>query len=112
MTAQPYFVLAPRFAATGLIQHVTRGADAISLVDGQAPVAGVDLADLTRRTAASWTRLGIGLSYSHEGTGRDGVLRMPVEASLAIERTVASGSGVVPAALTSRVMLRVYKRVK
>ena len=36
---------------------------------------------------------------------------MPVEAGLAIERTVASGSGLVPAALTTRLWFRVYKKL-
>ncbi len=111
VSVQPYFVLAPRLAITGLAQYTRRGADAVTLSEGQPDIPGADVNTLARNTKASATRVGAGLSYSHDGTGRDGVQRMPVEASLSIERTVASGSGLVPAALTARVMIRVYKSV-
>ncbi len=88
-TARPFFRMATNLAIAGSLQHERRGTDVVEYVDGQAPVAGADINDLTIGTAWSATRIGIGLSYSHDGMGREGVLRMPVEASFSVERTVA-----------------------
>ncbi|MEO5825619.1 MAG: hypothetical protein ABIR59_07010 [Gemmatimonadales bacterium] len=109
--AQPFFRMATNLAVTGLLQHERRGADTFQYIDGQTPVTGANVADLSIGTRSSVTRIGLGLSYSHDGRGRDGALRMPVEASFSVERAVASSRGVVPAPLTSRVQFRIYKAI-
>ncbi len=111
LSMQPYVRLAPHLAVSGMVQHQRRGSDVVTLIAGQPPVAGATPADLTFGTKADATRIGIGLSYAHEGRNREGILKMPVEASFQIERTVASGAGIVPAAMTTRVMVRVYKQI-
>ncbi len=111
LAAQPFFRMATNLAIAGLVQHERRGADTFQYVDGQAPITGADIADLSIGTRSTVTRIGLGLSYSHDGRAREGVLRMPVEASFSVERTVASSSGVVASPLTSRVQFRIYKAI-
>ena len=109
ITAQPFFRLAPRLAFTGLVSYRRRGSDRTTYVSGQNPVAGTAASVLDSGTASDATIVGVGFSYVHDGMHRDGILRMPVEAGFSIERIVRSGSGVVPATLTSRLVFRVYK---
>ncbi len=106
---QPFVRLAPRLAIVGAVQWWTRGTDRWSWGALQAPLPGRDPAVLEAGSGASATRLGIGLSYVHDGTHRDATGRMPVEAAFGIERTIQSGSGVVDAPMTARVTLRLYK---
>lgn len=108
---QPYARLAPHLAIAGMVSHQRRGSDVVTLIEGQPPITGADPSELEIGTKSDATRIGIGLSYAHEGRNREGLLKMPVEASFAIERTVASGTGIVPAAITTRVMLRIYKSI-
>ncbi len=109
VTAQPFFRLAPHLAITGLVQHQRRGADRLTWADPTLTIDGLDLGALTAGTAANATRVGVGLSYVHDGLSREGILRMPVEAGLSIERTVGSSAGVVATPLTTRIVFRVYK---
>lgn len=109
ITVQPFFRLAPHLAFAGLISYQRRGSDLTTYVTGQNPVAGADASVLDAGSASDAMVVGAGFSYVHDGRHRDGILRMPVEAGLSIERTVRSGSGVVPASLTSRLVFRVYK---
>ncbi len=111
LTARPYWRLADRLAIAGSVQWFHRGTDRWSLPGDQAAPFGGDVATMGDGTAASAVRVGLGMSYAHDGTRRDGERRMPVEAGLAIERTVASGSGLVPVALTTRLWFRVYKKL-
>ncbi|MBA2292273.1 MAG: hypothetical protein H0W15_07445 [Gemmatimonadales bacterium] len=112
LTARPFFRMAASLAIAGLVQYERRGSDMFEYVDGQDPIVGADVEALATGTRAAATRVGIGLSYSHDGRGRDGVLRMPVEASFSVERTVASSLGVVSAPTTSRVQFRIYKAIR
>ncbi|MES2306018.1 MAG: hypothetical protein V4558_10940 [Gemmatimonadota bacterium] len=109
VTVQPFFRLAPRLAFTGLVSYQRRGADATTYITGQDPVGGAAASILDAGTGADATIVGVGFSYVHDGHHRDGILRMPVEAGLSIERTIRSGSGLVVASLTSRLVFRVYK---
>jgi hypothetical protein len=109
LSAQPFFRLAPHLAFAGLVSYWRRGSDVTAYVTGQAPVAGAEASVLDAGTAANATVIGVGFSYVHDGKHRDGILRMPVEAGFSMERTIRSGSGVVPATLTSRLVFRVYK---
>ncbi len=112
ISVRPFFRMAANLAIAGLVQHERRGADGFQYVDGQSPIAGAEIADLANGTESTATWIGIGLTYSHDGRGRDGVLRMPVEASFSVERTVASSRGLVPAPVTSRVQFRIYKAIR
>jgi hypothetical protein len=78
-------------------------------VNGQAPIAGVDPTQLDIGSGANAVVVGIGLSYVYTGVSRDGTTGLPVEAGWSIERTVTSGRGIFPDAMTSRVSLRIYR---
>jgi hypothetical protein len=106
--AQPFFRIADRFALTGTLRWWRRGADAWSAPGGATDPA---ITAMGANTEASAVVVGAGLAYAHHGVHVDGVPRMPVEAGLGIERTVASGSGLVAKALTTRVWFRVYGRL-
>ncbi len=109
--ARPYYRLVDRLAIVGMVQWWKRSADAWSLADGATAPAGGDATAMGNGTAASALRVGLGLSYAHDGSARDGVVRMPVEAGLGIERVLSSGSGLVEAPVTTRLWFRVYKRL-
>lgn len=111
VTAQPYWRLVDRLAIAGSVQWFHRGEDRWSLPAGAAAPFGGSVTTMGNGTAASAVRVGLGLSYAHDGTRRTGETFMPVEAGLAVERTVASGSGLVAAELTTRLWFRVYKRL-
>ena len=111
VTAQPFYRIVPHFALTALVQYQRRGGDQLAWADPSTAIDGIDLATLVRGTAANATRVGVGLSFVHDGRNREGLLKMPVEAGFSIERTVASSAGVVATPLTSRVVFRVYKAI-
>lgn len=111
VTIQPFFRVVPHLAITGLVQHQRRGTDRLEWADPTQAIEGLDLGALVTGSGANATRLGLGLSYVHDGMSREGILRMPVEAGFSIERTVGSSSGVVTTPLTTRMVFRVYKRV-
>ncbi len=111
VTAQPFYRIVPHFALTALIQYQRRGTDGLAWADPTQAIAGLDLATLVRGTAANAMRVGLGISFVHDGRNREGVLKMPVEAGFSIERTVASSAGVVATPLTSRMVLRIYKPI-
>ncbi|HEY3935494.1 MAG TPA: hypothetical protein VGL65_12850 [Gemmatimonadales bacterium] len=109
ITARPFFRFAPHLALAGVLQYWRLTASNTSYLAGQAPIPGVDASVLDIGSAANAVVVGIGLSYSHDGVGRDGHTGSPVEAGWSIERTIASGAGIFPAALTTRVYLRIYR---
>ena len=109
ITAQPFFRLASHLAFAGLISYWRSGADLTTYVSGQNPVAGAPASVLDEGTASDAFVVGAGFSYVHDGRGRDGILRMPVEAGFWVDRTVQSGRGVVSPIVSSRVVFRVYK---
>jgi|CXWL01.1.fsa_nt_gi hypothetical protein len=111
VTAQPFYRIVPHFALTALVQYQRRGSDQLSWADPTQAIAGLDLATLVSGTSANATRVGLGVSFVHDGVNRQGVRKMPVEAGFSIERTVASSAGVVTTPLTSRMVIRVYKRL-
>ncbi len=111
LTAEPFLRLADRLAIVGAATWIQRGEDRWTLPGGDPPAGTGNIAAMSEGTSASALRLGLGMSYAHAGHTRTGEQRMPVEAGLAIERTVSSGSGMVPAPLTTRMWLRVYKRL-
>lgn len=111
ITIQPFFRVVSHLAITGLVQHQRRGADDLAWADPAQAIEGLDLGTLVSGSGANATRIGLGLSYVHDGLSREGILRMPVEAGFSIERTVSSSRGVVTTPLTTRMVFRVYKRV-
>lgn len=111
LTAQPFYRIVPHLALTALVQYQRRGADALAWADPGQAIAGLDLASLVQGTGANAMRVGLGLSFVHDGVNREGIRKMPVEAGFSIERTVGSSAGVVPMPLTSRMVIRIYKPV-
>ncbi len=108
VTAQPFVRLADRLALSGSLTWWQRGRDAWRAESGDPDSEVTRMGD---GTAANALRLGAGLAYAHAGTHVDGVTRMPVEAGLSLERTVASGEGLVARPLTTRLWFRVYARL-
>lgn len=111
LTVRPFYRIVPHLAVTGLAQVERRGRDAVRYADG-GELPGVPASLLADGSAADAVRVGLGLSYAHDGVHRDGAVRMPVEAGFSLERTIASGRGVMPTPLTTRIMLRVYKPIR
>jgi hypothetical protein len=109
LTARPFVRLAPHLALTGMASYWRKGEDRYTYAVGQGEIAGASLSEMQRGTAADALQLGVGLSYVHPGEMRDKAMTMPVEAGFSIERTVASGRGIVPSPLTTRMTFRVYK---
>jgi hypothetical protein len=108
---EPFIRLVDRLAITGALSWESRGDDRWSTVGEIVPPGTGQVDDMGIGSARTATRWGLGLSYAHDGTGRDGTRRMPVEAGLAIERIIQSGSGLVLAPATTRLWFRVYKRL-
>lgn len=108
LTARPFFRVADRLAATASATWWRRGGDQWSTAVAADAAA---VAAMGEGTAASALLVGAGLAYAHGGQHLDGVARMPVEAGLSVERTVWSGSGLVPRELVARLYFRVYKRL-
>jgi hypothetical protein len=109
--ARPFIRLADHMVIAGSLSWLSRGSDSWEYVSGATPASGGDPATMSVGTAVSRIDMGIGLSYSHDGRNRQGVLKMPVEAGLSLERTVSSGSGLVPIGLTTRLWFRVSKQL-
>jgi hypothetical protein len=110
VSARPFFRIADRLAMTGSAAYVQKGEDHWTL-PGDEPLPGSDLAAMGVGTDASALRVGVGLSYAHDGRHVDGAVRMPVEAGLTVERTVWSGSGLVAQQHVTKMWFRVYKRL-
>jgi hypothetical protein len=94
-----------------MVSYWRKASDGYAYATGQGEITGASLSELEGGTAGNALLLGIGLSYVHPGDRRNSLMRMPVEAGLAIERTVSSGAGIVPASLTTRMTFRVYKPI-
>jgi hypothetical protein len=109
VSARPFVRIADRLALVGSASWFRRGEDRWTLDDGSASES--ELAAMATGTSADAIRLGLGLSYAHDGAHVDAVRRMPVEAGLHLERTVSSGSGLVAQQLVTRMWFRVYKRL-
>jgi len=106
---RPSLRFAPHLAIAGMAQYWWRGASRTGFLDSQSTIAGADPAQLDVGSAANAVVVGIGLSYVYSGASRDGTTGLPVEAGWSIERTVSSGRGIFPDAMTSRVSLRIYR---
>lgn len=111
LTARPFLRMAPHLALTGMASYWRKGTDVYGYATGQGEIPGASLSELEGGTAADALQLGLGLSYVHPGGIRNATMLMPVEAGLAIERTVSSGRGIVPSSLTTRMTFRVYKPI-
>jgi hypothetical protein len=111
VSAQPFVRMAPHLALTGLASYWRKGADQYAYATGQGEIAGAALSELGQGTAADAFRVGLGLSYVHLGETRGTSKTMPVEAGFSIERTIASGRGLVSSPLTTRMTFRLYKQL-
>jgi hypothetical protein len=110
LTARPFVRVADRLALVGSAAWSRRGEDRWSSTSGDETTAA-DVADMGVGTGATALRLGVGLSYAHDGSHVDGVQRVPVEAGLHLERLAWSGSGLVAQQLVTRMWFRVYKKL-
>jgi hypothetical protein len=108
---QPFLRIVDRFALVGSARYERIGDDAWQAAAGTDLPAGLDPSVMNAGTGSSALRVGLGLSYVHDGVHRDGTVKMPVEASLQVERAVWSGAGIVSTTLGSRMMFRVYKKL-
>jgi hypothetical protein len=109
ITMRPFIAFAPHLAATAMVQFWRRSGSSTDYLTGQVAVPGVAASIVDEGSAANALVMGIGIAYSHTGVSRYGEVSMPVEASWSVERTVASGTGIFPVALTTRVSLRIYR---
>ncbi len=111
ISARPFLRLATHLSLFGAVDFWTRQADKFDYAAGQPPVEGVDLSVLSEGTKSDALLLSGGLSYSHSGENKLGILKLPLDASVRYERIVRSGTGVLPDANTIRVDLRLYTRL-
>jgi hypothetical protein len=107
--AQPYLRVADHLALVGTARWMREADASFAAALGSAPISGGTITTMGAGTGSGAVLVGLGLSYAHDGVNREGVRRMPVEAGLGLERLVASGSGLVPARLTTTLRFRVYK---
>lgn len=112
ITARPFVRIADRLALTGSAAWYQRGEDSWSNTGtGTEGPSAADVAAMGIGTDATALRVGLGLSYAHDGRHVDQVQRLPVEAGLVVERTAWSGSGLVAQQLVTRMWFRVYKKL-
>jgi hypothetical protein len=110
ITARPFVRVADRLSLAGSASWFRRGTDTWSSDAADAPAAS-DLSAMALGSDASALKVGVALAYAHDGRHVDGATRMPVEAGLALERTIWSGSGLVSQQTVTRMWFRVYKRL-
>jgi hypothetical protein len=110
-SARPFVRLATHLSLFGAVDYWSRRADAFSYAPGQPPIAGADLGVLAKGTKADALLLSGGLSYSHSGESKLGILKLPLDASFRYQRIARSGTGILPDANTVRVDLRFYTRL-
>jgi hypothetical protein len=111
IAARPWISFAPHLALSGVVQYWRRGASTTGLLKGQQALPGVDPTLVDIGSAANAFVAGIGLSYFHDGRSRSGEVSLPLEAGWSIERTVTSNAGIFPDNLTSRVYIKIYRRL-
>jgi Arc/MetJ family transcription regulator len=111
VSVRPFFRLATYLSLYGAVDYWSRKADTFSYAAGQSPIEGVDLEVLARGTRTDALLLSGGISYSHAGESKLGLMRLPLDASLRYERILRSQTGILPDASTVRVDLRLYTRL-
>lgn len=111
LSARPFLRLATHLSLFAGVDVWARQADKFSYVAGQPPIEGVDIGVLALGTKSDAVLVSGGISYSHSGESKRGVLGLPMDASVKYERVARSGAGLVPDLNTVRVDLRLYSRL-
>ena len=111
ISAQPFFRLATYLSLFGSVDYWKRRRDKFTYVDGQPPIAGVDINVLADGTSTDMLMLAGGISFAHSGLNKRGETRLPMDASVRYQRIARSSTGLVPDASTVRVEVRFYGRI-
>jgi hypothetical protein len=111
LTFRPFFRLAPYLSLYGGAEYWAKGEDKWSYVAGQTPVPGIDLAVMGLGSKSNAVLLSGGISYSHSGLNKYGILNLPLDASLRYERVARSTLGVFPDGNVVTIDLRFYSRL-
>jgi hypothetical protein len=111
LSGHPFFRLAPYLSLYAGVDYWTKQADQFSYAAGQPPLSGFDPAVLGQGSESNAFTLSAGLSYSHAGLSKRGLLGLPMDASFRYQRIVRSTRGLVSDINTVRVDLRFYTRI-
>ena len=111
VSARPFIRLATHLSVYGAVDYWTRQLDRFEYAAGQPPVEGVDLQVLGVGSKADALLLSTGISYSHSGQDKRGMLGLPMDASFRYQRVARSGTGIIPDSHSVRFDLRFYTRL-
>lgn len=111
VSARPFLRLATYLSVFGAVDYWNRRTDKFTYAAGQDPIAGLDLNDLAIGTKSDALLLSGGLSYSHGGESKRGILKLPLDASFVYQRIATSRTGLVPDISMVRIDLRFYSRL-
>lgn len=108
LRAEPWVALTRGFSITGLALIDQRARDSFTLLGTNAP--GLASASLAEGTGGTGVRVGLGVSYYHDGRHHTGGIGLPEEAGFSIERTLKGTGGLVLSPLTTRLYFRFHIR--
>ncbi len=111
VSARPFLRIATYLSMFAGVDYWTKKRDTFTYAAGQAALPGYDPDVLGNGTKSDALLLSGGLSYSHSGLNKRGVIRLPMDASFRYQRIVRSGTGIVPDANTVSIDLRFYTRL-
>ena len=111
VSARPFLRIATYLSVFGGVDFWTKQRDKFSYAADQPALPGYDPDVLAAGSQSDALLLSGGLSYSHSGLNKRGLLRLPMDASFRYQRIVRSGSGIVPDANTVSIDLRFYTRL-
>lgn len=111
LSARPFLRLATYLSLYGGVDYWSKGRDVFTYASGQPPIEGVSIDVLGDGTRADAVLLSGGVSYSHSGLDKRGLLSLPMDASFRYQRIIRSGMGIVPDASTLTIDLRFYTRL-
>lgn len=111
LDAQPYLRIADHLALAGRIAVERTGDDRWETSLGSTAISGGDVGAMGVGSGSTAVLAGLGLSYAHDGVNKEGVVKMPVEAGLGLQRVVTASGGAVADRLTTTIWFRVYKRL-
>lgn len=108
---EPFYRIAPTLALVTGVRWWSKGEDTWTYAAGSAPIPGVDAGILGAGSSQRAFALSGGISYVHSGLGKDGIPRLPMDASLRYERVVSSSEGIVPRRQAVTALIRFYRRL-
>jgi hypothetical protein len=110
-SVEPFVRIAPTLALFGGVRYWSKAHDTYRYVANQEPIAGTALEVLALGSQEHGTAFSAGMSFAHDGLGREGVRGLPMDASLRWELVGRSTLGRVPAKQSVSVMLRFYRKM-